>query len=136
MEKNSIQICLLFYICMVVVGVWVLPRDMLISDSKEKVALRQASSLSGLPETIVERPKLPAGTATTPDLVSSLIEELTPHAMEWSSEYGNLAPILRDQPDMAIGIRLFHSIHFTDNPSLRKSKSLMDLLDDVGPWPT
>ena len=112
-----------------------LPRDMLISDSKEKVALRQASSLSSLPETIVERPKLPAGTATTPDLVSSLIEELTPHAMEWSSEYGNLAPILRDQPDMAIGIRLFHSIHFTDNPSLRKSKSLMELLDDVSPWP-
>ena len=112
-----------------------LPEEMLISDSTEKVALRQASTLSNLPESIVGRPKLPAGTATTPDLVSSLIEELTPHAMEWSSEYGSLAPILRDQPDMAIGIRLFHSIHFTDDPNVRKSKPLMDLLDDVSPWP-
>ncbi len=112
-----------------------LPTSMLISDSTEKVALRQASSLTNLPESIVERPKLPAGTATTPDLVSSLIEELAPHAMEWSSEYGDLAPMLRDQTDMAIGIRLFHSIHLTDDPKVRRTKPLMDLLDDVSSWP-
>ena len=112
-----------------------LPMSALITKSTEKVALRQASSLSDLPESIVDRPKLPAGTATAPDLVSSLIEELTPHAIEWSSEYGDLTPMLLDQPDMAIGIRLFHSIHLTDDPKLRRTKSLMDLLDDVSPWP-
>ncbi len=113
-----------------------LPANMLISDTSEKLALRQASSLTNLPESIVQRPKLPAGTATTPDLVSSVIEELTPHAMEWSSEYGSLAPMLRDQPDMAIGIRLFHSIHLTDEPKHRRTKPLMELLEDVSQWPT
>ncbi|MEE3269838.1 MAG: asparagine synthase (glutamine-hydrolyzing), partial [Candidatus Thermoplasmatota archaeon] len=112
-----------------------LPTHMLISDATEKLALREASTPAGLPESIVQRPKLPAGTATTPDLVTSLIEELTPHAMEWSSDYGKLAPMLIDQPDMAIGIRLFHSIHLTDDPSARRSKPIMDLLDDVSPWP-
>ena len=112
-----------------------LPTSMLISESTEKLALRQASVQTGLPESIVQRPKLPAGTATAPELVTSLIEELTPHAMEWSADYGRLAPMLMDQPDMAIGIRLFHSIHFTDDPGARRTKPIMDLLDDVSPWP-
>ena len=112
-----------------------LPTSMLISESTEKLALRQASVQTGLPESIVQRPKLPAGTATAPELVTSLIEELTPHAMEWSADYGRLAPMLMDQPDMAIGIRLFHSIHFTDDPGTRRTKPIMDLLDDVSPWP-
>ena len=112
-----------------------LPYNMLISDSSEKLALREASSYTKLPDSIVNRPKLPAGTATTPELVTSLIEELTPHAMEWSSDYGILAPMLKNQPDMAIGIRLFHSIHLTDEPRLRSTKSMMDLIDDVSPWP-
>ena len=43
--------------------------------------------------------------------------------------------MLMDQPDMAIGIRLFHSIHFTDDPGTRRTKPIMDLLDDVSPWP-
>ncbi len=111
-----------------------LPSEMLINGI-EKVALRESSESSGLPDSIVKRPKLPAGTATAPDLVSSLIEELTPHAIEWSSEYGRLTPMLADQPDMAIGIRLFHSIHLTDNPSDRHKMSMMDLLDDVSTWP-
>ena len=112
-----------------------LPYNMLISDSSEKLALREASSHTKLPDSIVNRPKLPAGTATTPELVTSLIEELTPHAMEWSSDYGILAPMLKNQPDMAIGIRLFHSIHLTDEPRFRRTKSMMDLIDDVSHWP-
>ncbi len=113
-----------------------LPTNMLISDSTEKLALREASFSTDLPESIVKRPKLPAGTATTPELVTALIDELTPHAMEWSSEYGRLAPMLMDQPDMAIGIRLFHSIHLTDNPKSRSKMQMMELLDDVSTWPT
>ena len=112
-----------------------LPTNMLISDSTEKLALREASFSTDLPESIVKRPKLPAGTATTPELVTALIDELTPHAMEWSSEYGRLAPMLMDQPDMAIGIRLFHSIHLTDNPKSRSTMPMMELLDDVSNWP-
>ena len=63
------------------------------------------------------------------------MDELTPHALEWAKGYGRLSDQLRDQPDMAIGMRLFHSIHFTDDPQSRASKPLMDLLEDVGDWP-
>ena len=97
--------------------------------------MREAAALTDLPDSIVRRPKLPAGTATAPDLVSSLIEELTPHAMEWAKEYGRLSQQLANQPDMAIGMRLFHSIHLTDDPRSRSSKPMMDILEDVSEWP-
>ena len=112
-----------------------LPMSWRLSTEIEKLALREAAALTDLPDSIVRRPKLPAGTATAPDLVSSLIEELTPHAMEWAKEYGRLSQQLANQPDMAIGMRLFHSIHLTDDPRSRSSKPMMDILEDVSEWP-
>ena len=112
-----------------------LPMDWKLSADSEKMALREAAALTNLPEEIVQRPKLPAGTATAPALVGSLIDELTPHALEWANDYGRLSDQLRDQPEMAIGMRLFHAIHFTDDPQSRASKPLMELLEDVGDWP-
>ena len=112
-----------------------LPMSWKLSTDTEKLALREAAALTDLPESIVRRPKLPAGTATAPDLVSSLIEELTPHAMEWAKGYGRLSQQLANQPDMAIGMRLFHSIHLTEDPRSRASKPMMDLLEDVSEWP-
>ena len=112
-----------------------LPMGWKLSADSEKMALREAAALTELPEQIVRRPKLPAGTATTPSLLGALMDELTPHALEWAKGYGRLSDQLRDQPDMAIGMRLFHSIHFTDDPQSRASKPLMDLLEDVGDWP-
>lgn len=113
-----------------------LPMKWRLSANKEKLALREAAALTGLPESTVRRPKLPAGTATAPDLVSSLIQELTPHALEWAEGYGRLREQLIDQPDMAIGMRLFHAIHLTDEPRSRSSKPIMDLLEDVSEWPS
>ena len=109
--------------------------DWKLSADSEKMALREAAALTNLPEEIVQRPKLPAGTATAPALVGALIDELTPHALEWANDYGGLSDQLRGQPEMAIGMRLFHAIHFTDDPQSRASKPLMELLDDVGDWP-
>jgi hypothetical protein len=111
-----------------------LPMRWRLSADTEKLALREAAALTELPKSTVRRPKLPAGTATTPDLVSSLIQELSPHAFEWSKEYGRLSEQLADQPDMAIGMRLFHSIHLTGDPRHRASKPMMELLEDVGDW--
>ena len=101
----------------------------------EKIALREAASKTKLPEKIVSRPKMPAGTLTTPDHIQSLIDELTPHAMEWVDDYGKLAPLLNKQPDMAIGIRLFHSLHFTDSRYNNSSGDIFSLVEDVGHWP-
>jgi len=37
---------------------------------------------------------MPAGTATTPNIMNNLLSELTPHAQDWSDDYGKLAPML------------------------------------------
>jgi len=111
-----------------------LPMRWRLSADTEKLALREAAALTELPKSTVRRPKLPAGTATAPDLVSSLIQELSPHAFEWSKEYGRLSEQLANQPDMAIGMRLFHSIHLTGDPHHRASKPMMELLEDVSDW--
>lgn len=111
-----------------------IPINWRISDSNEKMALRKAAQLTNLPEEIINRPKLPAGTATAPNLVNSFLDELTPHATEWAKEYGLLENQLMDQPDMMIGLRLFHSLHMTERDNGHSNIDLMDLFDDVGPW--
>ena len=110
------------------------PLNWKVSHKEEKMALREAAKLTKLPKIVTNRPKMPAGTATTPSLLSSFMEELTPHAIEWSKEYGILSDILRKQPDMAVGIRLFHSLHMTERGANFSKNNLMDLLEDVGSW--
>ena len=111
-----------------------IPVDWKISDSDEKLALRLAASLTDLPKEIVKRPKMPAGTATTPNIMNNLLSELTPHAQEWSEDYGQLSSILKRQPDMSIGMRLFHAMHLTDNQNGIRKGSVMDLIYDVSDW--
>ena len=111
-----------------------IPVDWKISDVDEKLALRLAASLTDLPKEIVKRPKMPAGTATTPNIMNNLLSELTPHAQEWSEDYGQLSSMLKRQPDMSIGMRLFHAMHLTDNQNGVRKGSVMDLIYDVSDW--
>ena len=111
-----------------------IPVDWKISDADEKLALRLAASLTDLPKEIVKRPKMPAGTATTPNIMNNLLSELTPHAQEWSEDYGQLSSMLKRQPDMSIGMRLFHAMHLTDNQNGIRKGSVMDLIYDVSDW--
>ena len=111
-----------------------LPDRFKISGNLEKIALREAASRTRLPPEIVSRPKLAAGTSTAPDQFQSILDELKPHAMEWSEDYGSLSPMLKDQPEMAIGIRILHSVHFTDGGRNRSGLDLMTAIDDVGEW--
>jgi asparagine synthase (glutamine-hydrolysing) len=113
-----------------------IPLNWKISDSNEKMALREAAKLSGLPNRIINRPKMPAGTATSPSLFNSFMNELKPHAKEWAYDYGILTEQLLKQPDMAIGLRLFHSIHLTQRDSPPINKNTLDILDDVSIWPS
>ena len=110
------------------------PLNWKVSYKEEKMALREAAKLTKLPKIVTNRPKMPAGTATTPSLLSSFMDELTPHAIEWSKEYGILSDILRKQPDMAVGIRLFHSLHMTERDANFSKNNLMHLLEDVDSW--
>ena len=108
-----------------------IPIDWRVRGGKEKLALRAAAALTELPKSIVMRPKLPAGTATTPSLLNNLLVELRPHADEWSERYPGMQRILRKQPDMSIGLRLFESLHIIDGGVGRENKSLWDLLEDI-----
>ena len=108
-----------------------IPLDWRVRGDREKLALRAAAALTDLPDSIVNRPKLPAGTATTPTLLNDLLLELRPHAEEWSSRYPRIKRILRHQPDMSIGLRLFESLHIIDGGVGRENKSLWDLLEDI-----
>jgi asparagine synthase (glutamine-hydrolysing) len=107
-----------------------IPIDWRIRGQQEKLALRAAAALTDLPKSIVNRPKLPAGTATTPTLLNELMTELRPHAKEWAACYPRLERILKTQPDMAIGLRLFESLHIIDGGLGRENKGLWDLLED------
>jgi asparagine synthase (glutamine-hydrolysing) len=111
-----------------------LPFSWKLNQDEEKMALRAAAKLTNLPTDIVNRPKVPAGTATTPNIIDELISELKPHALEWASDYGRLSPLLKKQPDMSIGIRIFHAMHFSDRNNGAKQRSVMDIIDDVSDW--
>ncbi len=113
-----------------------IPINWKISDTNEKMALREAAKLSGLPSRIINRPKMPAGTATSPSLFNSFMDEMIPHAKDWAHDYGILTEQLLKQPDMAIGLRLFHSIHLTQRDNPPTNKNTLDILDDVSLWPS
>ena len=112
-----------------------LPLSWRLSNDNEKMALRAAADLTSLPKEIIRRPKLPAGTATSPTLVSEIINSLSTRAEDWASEYGVLSKQLLAQPDMAIGMRIFHAMHLTESGPKQRTGDLLDVLDDVGPWP-
>ncbi len=112
-----------------------LPLSWRLSNDDEKMALRAAADLTSLPKEIIRRPKLPAGTATSPTLVSEIINSLSDRAEDWANEYGILSKQLLAQTDMAIGMRIFHAMHLTESGPKQRTGDLLDVLDDVGPWP-
>ena len=108
-----------------------LPLDWRGRGSDEKLPLRAAAALTDLPPEIVSRPKLAAGVATTPTLLAELLAELRPRAQEWATRHPQLERMLEKQPEMAIGLRLFESLHLVDGGLGREGKDLMTLLDDI-----
>jgi len=108
-----------------------LPLDWRVRGRDEKLALRAAAALTDLPPEIVSRPKLAAGVATTPTLLAELLAELRPRAQEWATRHPRLERMLEKQPEMAIGLRLFESLHLVDGGLGREGKDLMTLLDDI-----
>jgi len=96
----------------------------------EKAALREAAKLSGLPESIIHRPKLAAGTSTSPSLLGDFIHELKPRIDEIILKNTPYEKLLRAQQDIAIGLALFESVHVIDNGIGREDKGVVELVDD------
>lgn len=105
---------------------WRLP-----SGKEEKAALRAAADLTKLPKEIVRRPKLPAGTATSPSLLKNFLTELKPRADEICKKYSKFTKVLQGQPEIAIGLGLFEAMHILDFGRSKKTGTVTDLLDEV-----
>ncbi len=108
-----------------------LPMDWRLRAPQEKLALRAAADLTSLPKSIVNRPKLPAGRATSPTMIDNLLSELDGHAREYANDIPSMAKMFNGQPEISIGLRLFRSMHITDGGLGRHWKDLMTLLEDV-----
>jgi asparagine synthase (glutamine-hydrolysing) len=105
---------------------WRLP-----SNGDEKVALRAAASLTSLPKHIVNRPKLPAGRATSPTLIDNLLVEYKPQTDAIIKRYPLISGALKTQPDIALGLGLFEAVHILDRGARKPAGSTMDLLNEV-----
>ena len=98
---------------------------------QEKHALRKAAKLSPLPDEVVMRPKLPAGRATAPKMLEDFLEQMMPRANELMDRYTSLAKGLQDQPEIALGLGLFESMHIIDRGLGRKNLSIEGLIDEI-----
>ncbi|MGB1365822.1 MAG: asparagine synthase (glutamine-hydrolyzing) [Candidatus Poseidoniaceae archaeon] len=97
----------------------------------EKKALRKAASLTSLPNSVVERKKLPAGTATSPTLLSTCLQEYSAQIEAISSRWSFCEPLLRHQPEIALGLGLFESLHLIEYDQPQHHRSIDDLLAEV-----
>ena len=97
----------------------------------EKAALRKTASLTDLPAEIVNRPKLPAGRATSPKLIDKVISELNPLVPEYAKRYPDLERELIKQPEICIGMALFESMHIIDGGKSKKSGDAKSLIEEV-----
>lgn len=105
---------------------WRLPPSM-----EEKAALRRAADLTKLPAEIVRRPKLPAGTATSPKLLQQMLAQLDGRAQQIMSKYPQFSGAFKDQPELAIGLGLFEAMHILDGGRSKRLGTAIDLLDEV-----
>ncbi len=109
-----------------------LPMDQrLPSKGLEKKALRSAAALTNLPESVVYRKKLPAGTATSPTLLTSCLDEYASQIQEVASKWTMCEKVLRKQPEIALGLGLFESIHLQGHGLNLQNRTLDDLLNEV-----
>ena len=105
---------------------WKLPATM-----EEKLALRKASSVSTLPTEIVNRPKLPAGTATTPTLLASIVDEYQHQISDLCNHYKPYTDVLKHQKELALGLGLFEAMHIIDEGRTKKTSSIDQLVSEV-----
>ena len=105
---------------------WRLP-----SNGDEKAALRSAAALTSLPRNIVHRPKLPAGRATSPGLIDSLLNDFKPQCEAIIARYPKISGALNTQPEIALGLGLFEAMHLLGDGRRKPNGSTYDLLNEV-----
>ncbi|GIR34132.1 MAG: hypothetical protein CM15mP47_3580 [Methanobacteriota archaeon] len=97
----------------------------------EKAALRSAARLTELPKQITDRPKLPAGTATSPNQLNSFLNEYDNYSRDLSKHYKKFTKVLDKQRDMALGLGLFEALHIIEPHHKRNNYSIESLIEEV-----
>ena len=108
---------------------WKLPSNSIHGD--EKRALRSAARLTGLPESIIYRPKLPAGKATSPLLFENFIEEYGSYIEPLMSRYAGQTKLLSKQPELAIGLGLFEALIIGKDRFAAMNKNVDEILSKL-----
>ena len=101
------------------------------STGLEKKALRAAASHTSLPRSVVDRKKLPAGTATSPTLLTQCLTQYASQIEEIASRWTFCEPLLRHQPEITLGLGLFEALHLIDYEQPQHHRSIDDLLAEV-----
>lgn len=105
---------------------WRLPNDGL-----EKLALRKAAALTKLPKSIVERPKLPAGRATSPTMINTFLKGYESQTSELMEKYAEWAPVLKGQEELALGMGLFEAMHLNNDGWRQRHRTVDGWLSEV-----
>jgi len=108
---------------------WRLPSNA--SHGEEKLALRHAAKLTGLPESITERPKLPAGRATSPSLFENFVTEYDSYIEPLKERYLEQSKLLSNQPELLLGLGLFESLIVGQDELSAKNKSVDEILSKL-----
>lgn len=98
---------------------------------EEKAALRRAADLTDLPKEIVRRPKLPAGRATSPSMLSQFLKDYKSQTEELLQHYSPWSKVLRGQEELALGLGLFESLHLNGNGHQKRNATIDTLLSEV-----
>ena len=107
-----------------------IPPHMRHPGASEKIALRLAASHSRLPRSIIRRPKLPAGTATTPTILQEVYSSSRQIIDSVLVRHSKMASALRSQPDVALGLALFEILHIGPDVVDLAEQDIWSLFDD------
>ncbi len=98
---------------------------------EEKLALRSAAKLTGLPKSIVNRPKLPAGKSTSPSLFRNFIKDYDSYIGPLIKRYEGQSRLLYNQPELAIGLGLFESLMIQQDKNSATNKNVDEILSNL-----
>ena len=97
----------------------------------EKLALRRAAALTKLPRHIVDRPKLPAGRATSPTMIDAFLNGYAAQTETLMARYAEWAPAMKGQEELALGLGLFEAMHLNADGWQQRNRSVDAWLSEV-----
>ncbi len=100
-------------------------------DGDEKLALRKAAELTGLPKSIIKRPKLPAGKATSPSLYHNFLNDYDSYLEPLEKRYSNQKFLKTDQPELLFGLGLFEALIIEKDNFREHNKNIDQLLSKI-----